>query len=163
MGNQKYHENFYELLMCGQFFLNTDVMDTDYCSSPGDVKGVTEASSPRTIKIPESQNKLRQQELTGPPVKRVRNGEEFKISVRGPCPFSKGGGVLTEPASFGSPTEDNKGEESVFVRSLILLQRNDIAMAITKYDQFDFLIDIVPRDDSNPQEQGGVESDGCPC
>ena len=26
------------------------------------------------------------------------------------------------------------------------LQRNDIAMAITKYDQFDFLIDIVPRD-----------------
>ena len=25
------------------------------------------------------------------------------------------------------------------------LQRNDIAMAITKYDQFDFLIDIVPR------------------
>lgn len=49
---KKYHENFYELLMCGQFFLNTDVMDTDYCSSPGDVKGVTEASSPRSIKIP---------------------------------------------------------------------------------------------------------------
>ena len=30
------------------------------------------------------------------------------------------------------------------------LQRNDIAMAITKYDQFDFLIDIVPRDDIKP-------------
>ena len=28
--------------------------------------------------------------------------------------------------------------------------RNDIAMAITKYDQFDFLIDIVPRDDIKP-------------
>uniref|UniRef100_A0A182SZR7 Nuclear transcription factor Y subunit gamma n=1 Tax=Anopheles maculatus TaxID=74869 RepID=A0A182SZR7_9DIPT len=27
------------------------------------------------------------------------------------------------------------------------LQRSDIAMAITKYDQFDFLIDIVPRDE----------------
>merc|ERR1712107_646989 len=27
------------------------------------------------------------------------------------------------------------------------LQRNDIAMAITKSDMFDFLIDIVPRDD----------------
>ncbi|XP_052873608.1 nuclear transcription factor Y subunit gamma isoform X2 [Anopheles cruzii] len=27
------------------------------------------------------------------------------------------------------------------------LQRSDIAMAISKYDQFDFLIDIVPRDD----------------
>lgn len=30
------------------------------------------------------------------------------------------------------------------------MQRNDIAMAITKYDQFDFLIDIVPRDDIKP-------------
>lgn len=29
-------------------------------------------------------------------------------------------------------------------------QRNDIAMAITKYDQFDFLIDIVPRDELKP-------------
>ncbi|KAM7294455.1 hypothetical protein ISCGN_023961 [Ixodes scapularis] len=28
--------------------------------------------------------------------------------------------------------------------------RNDIAMAITKYDQFDFLIDIVPRDELKP-------------
>merc|ERR1719225_1350931 len=38
-------------------------------------------------------------------------------------------------------TEDNKRRT---------LQRNDIAMAITKYDQFDFLIDIVPRDDIKP-------------
>lgn len=30
------------------------------------------------------------------------------------------------------------------------MQRNDIAMAITKYDQFDFLIDIVPRDELKP-------------
>ena len=30
------------------------------------------------------------------------------------------------------------------------LQRNDIAMAITKYDQFDFLIDIVPREEVKP-------------
>lgn len=34
--------------------------------------------------------------------------------------------------------------------SLLLFQRNDIAMAITKYDQFDFLIDIVPRDELKP-------------
>ena len=27
------------------------------------------------------------------------------------------------------------------------LQRSDIAMAITKYDMFDFLIDIVPREE----------------
>ena len=31
-----------------------------------------------------------------------------------------------------------------------LFKRNDIAMAITKYDQFDFLIDIVPRDELKP-------------
>jgi len=30
------------------------------------------------------------------------------------------------------------------------LQRNDIAVAITKYDQFDFLIDIVPREEIRP-------------
>ena len=30
------------------------------------------------------------------------------------------------------------------------MQRNDIAMAITKYDHFDFLIDIVPGDDIKP-------------
>lgn len=33
------------------------------------------------------------------------------------------------------------------------LQRNDIAMAITKFDQFDFLIDIVPRDDLKPPKR----------
>lgn len=34
-------------------------------------------------------------------------------------------------------------------------------MAITKYDQFDFLIDIVPRDElkaSKPREDGQVRS-----
>ena len=38
-------------------------------------------------------------------------------------------------------TEDNKRRT---------LQRNDIAMAASKYDQFDFLIDIVPRDENKP-------------
>lgn len=33
------------------------------------------------------------------------------------------------------------------------LQRNDIAMAISKYDQFDFLIDIVPRDEIKPAKK----------
>ncbi|NXA50272.1 NFYC factor, partial [Nothocercus julius] len=36
---------------------------------------------------------------------------------------------------------------------LLLLQRNDIAMAITKFDQFDFLIDIVPRDELKPPKR----------
>jgi len=33
------------------------------------------------------------------------------------------------------------------------LQRNDVAMAITKYEQFDFLIDIVPREESKPHKR----------
>lgn len=36
-------------------------------------------------------------------------------------------------------------------------QRNDIAMAITKFDQFDFLIDIVPRDDIKPKREEGTQ------
>lgn len=33
------------------------------------------------------------------------------------------------------------------------MQKNDIAMAIAKCDQFDFLIDIVPREESKPQKK----------
>uniref|UniRef100_A0A182MBD8 Nuclear transcription factor Y subunit gamma n=1 Tax=Anopheles culicifacies TaxID=139723 RepID=A0A182MBD8_9DIPT len=42
------------------------------------------------------------------------------------------------------------------------LQRSDIAMAITKYDQFDFLIDIVPRDEIKvyKKEFEGKSADG---
>lgn len=38
------------------------------------------------------------------------------------------------------------------IKILTFFQRNDIAMAITKFDQFDFLIDIVPRDDIKPNK-----------
>lgn len=40
-----------------------------------------------------------------------------------------------------------------FSPNFSLLQRNDIAMAITKFDQFDFLIDIVPRDELKPPKR----------
>lgn len=33
------------------------------------------------------------------------------------------------------------------------LQKNDIAMAISKTDTFDFLIDIVPREDVKPMKK----------
>ena len=36
---------------------------------------------------------------------------------------------------------------------IVQFQRNDIAMAITKFDQFDFLIDIVPRDELKPPKR----------
>ena len=39
------------------------------------------------------------------------------------------------------------------------MQRNDIAMAITKFDQFDFLIDIVPRDELKPPKRQVMISD----
>ena len=42
---------------------------------------------------------------------------------------------------------------SVCILSFICFQRNDIAMAISKYDQFDFLIDIVPRDELKPPKR----------
>uniref|UniRef100_A0A2K6RPJ2 Nuclear transcription factor Y subunit gamma n=1 Tax=Rhinopithecus roxellana TaxID=61622 RepID=A0A2K6RPJ2_RHIRO len=54
--------------------------------------------------------------------------------------------------------EDVKPSELVspkanFSHHFSLLQRNDIAMAITKFDQFDFLIDIVPRDELKPPKR----------
>ncbi|XP_009991083.1 PREDICTED: nuclear transcription factor Y subunit gamma isoform X3 [Tauraco erythrolophus] len=41
------------------------------------------------------------------------------------------------------------------------VKRNDIAMAITKFDQFDFLIDIVPRDELKPPKRQGRHKNCC--
>jgi len=38
------------------------------------------------------------------------------------------------------------------------LSRSDIAKALNKSDQFDFLIDIVPREDPFPSASGGSKS-----
>ena len=65
------------------------------------------------------------------------------ISAEAPVLFSKAAEIFIHELTMRAwiHTEDNKRRT---------LQRNDIAMAITKYDQFDFLIDIVPRDDIKP-------------
>lgn len=62
------------------------------------------------------------------------------ISAEAPVLFSKAAEMFIHELTMRAwiHTEDNKRRT---------LQRNDIAMAITKYDQFDFLIDIVPRDE----------------
>ncbi len=62
------------------------------------------------------------------------------ISAEAPVLFSKAAEMFIAELSLRAwlHTEDNKRRT---------LQRNDIAMAITKCDQFDFLIDIVPRDE----------------
>merc|ERR1711915_726225 len=65
------------------------------------------------------------------------------ISAEAPVLFAKAAEMFIHELTMRAwiHTEDNKRRT---------LQRNDIAMAITKYDQFDFLIDIVPRDDVKP-------------
>lgn len=65
------------------------------------------------------------------------------ISAEAPVLFAKAAEIFIHELTLRAwiHTEDNKRRT---------LQRNDIAMAITKYDQFDFLIDIVPRDEVKP-------------
>ncbi|KAL0811845.1 hypothetical protein ABMA28_009272 [Loxostege sticticalis] len=70
--------------------------------------------------------------------------EEVKmISGEAPMLFAKAAEIFIHELTLRawSHTEDNKRRT---------LQRNDIAMAISKSDQFDFLIDIVPRHEVKP-------------
>ncbi|KAH3697728.1 hypothetical protein DPMN_085238 [Dreissena polymorpha] len=68
------------------------------------------------------------------------------ISAEAPVLFSKACEIFISEISMRAwvHTEDNKRRT---------LQRNDIAMAISKFDQFDFLIDIVPREDIKPSKR----------
>lgn len=101
------------------------------------------------------------------------------ISAEAPMLFAKAAEIFIHELTLRAwvHTEDNKrrtlqvGYLLIYpnkflfiytIPSLILsFQRNDIAMAITKYDQFDFLIDIVPRDEIKPtriKEEGVVRT-----
>ncbi|KAK7075952.1 hypothetical protein SK128_018553 [Halocaridina rubra] len=92
-----------------------------------------------------TQTDMRQQELPLARIKRIMKlDEDVKmISAEAPVLFSKAAEIFITELTLRAwiHTEDNKRRT---------LQRNDIAMAITKYDQFDFLIDIVPRDELKP-------------
>ena len=85
---------------------------------------------------------LKHQELPLARIKKIMKlDEDVKmISAEAPVLFSKAAEMFIHELTMRAwiHTEDNKRRT---------LQRNDIAMAITKYDQFDFLIDIVPRDE----------------
>ncbi|VVC94680.1 nuclear transcription factor Y subunit gamma-like [Leptidea sinapis] len=76
--------------------------------------------------------------------------EEVKmISAEAPVLFAKAAEIFIHELTLRawSHTEDNKRRT---------LQRNDIAMAISRSDQFDFLIDIVPRQEvkfNKPREE----------
>lgn len=69
------------------------------------------------------------------------------ISAEAPMLFSKAAEIFINELTLRAwiHTEDNRRRT---------LQRNDIAMAITKYDQFDFLIDIVPREEAKIVTKG---------
>lgn len=91
---------------------------------------------------------FKQQELPLARIKKIMKlDEDVKmISAEAPVLFAKAAEIFVTELSLRAwiHTEDNKRRT---------LQRNDIAMAITKFDQFDFLIDIVPRDELKPQKR----------
>nr|CAH7718615.1 unnamed protein product [Callosobruchus chinensis] len=97
---------------------------------------------------------LKQQVLPLARIKKIMKlDEDVKmISAEAPLLFAKAAEIFIHELTLRAwiHTEDNKRRT---------LQRNDIAMAITKYDQFDFLIDIVPRDDLKTIK---VPTDGAP-
>jgi len=88
---------------------------------------------------------MKHQELPLARIKKIMKlDEEVKmISAEAPVLFAKAAEIFINELTMRAwiHTEDNKRRT---------LQRNDIAMAITKYDQFDFLIDIVPREEIKP-------------
>ncbi|KAG0415137.1 hypothetical protein HPB47_007690 [Ixodes persulcatus] len=90
-------------------------------------------------------NEFKNQELPLARIKKIMKlDEDVKmISAEAPVLFARAAEIFITELSLRAwvHTEDNKRRT---------LQRNDIAMAITKYDQFDFLIDIVPRDELKP-------------
>lgn len=81
-------------------------------------------------------------------IKKIMKSEEDvkMISAEAPVMFAKACEMFILELTLRSwiHTEENKRRT---------LQRNDIAMAITKTDIFDFLIDIVPRDDIKPAKK----------
>ncbi|XP_075730077.1 nuclear transcription factor Y subunit gamma-like isoform X3 [Rhipicephalus microplus] len=90
-------------------------------------------------------NEFKNQELPLARIKKIMKlDKDVKmISAEAPVLFARAAEIFITELSLRAwvHTEDNKRRT---------LQRNDIAMAITKYDQFDFLIDIVPRDELKP-------------
>lgn len=98
-------------------------------------------------------NEFKNQELPLARIKKIMKlDEDVKmISAEAPVLFARAAEIFITELSLRAwvHTEDNKRRT---------LQRNDIAMAITKYDQFDFLIDIVPRDELKPATKRAEET-----
>jgi len=93
---------------------------------------------------------FKQQELPLARIKKIMKIDEDvrMISSEAPLLFAKAAQIFITELTLRAwiHTEDSKRRT---------LQRNDIAMAITKFDQFDFLIDIVPREEIHKQSAQG--------
>lgn len=149
------------------FFVNADgseVENKTESQSDDQVQALTEAQVslnrfwPRVMEEIRSIRNLdlKQQILPLARIKKIMKlDEDVKmISAEAPLLFAKAAEIFIHELTLRAwiHTEDNKRRT---------LQRNDIAMAITKYDQFDFLIDIVPREDIKPsrREEGKANND----
>ncbi|XP_074592944.1 nuclear transcription factor Y subunit gamma-like isoform X2 [Brevipalpus obovatus] len=116
---------------------------------------------PRTIDEIKSLNNVdfKNQELPLARIKKIMKLDDdvkvMMISAEAPVLFAKAAELFITELSLRAwiHTEDNKRRT---------LQRNDIAMAISKYDQFDFLIDIVPRDEMKPTKKQQTTSTNSP-
>ncbi|KAH0539672.1 nuclear transcription factor Y subunit gamma-like [Cotesia glomerata] len=136
------------------FFVNANQDSEVEGDSNGDLQisspGSSEAQQALTTFWPKvaeeikkiTSNDLKTQSLPLARIKKIMklDGDVKMISAEAPMLFSKAAEIFIHELTLRAwiHTEDNKRRT---------LQRNDIAMAITKYDQFDFLIDIVPRDE----------------
>ncbi|KAK0180961.1 hypothetical protein PV327_003288 [Microctonus hyperodae] len=136
------------------FFVNANQDSEVEGDSNGDLQiaspGSSEAQQALTTfwpKVSEEIKKITNMDLKTQalPLARIKkimklDGDVKMISAEAPMLFSKAAEIFIHELTLRAwvHTEDNKRRT---------LQRNDIAMAITKYDQFDFLIDIVPRDE----------------
>lgn len=100
------------------------------------------------IKNLNAQNDYKTQELPLARIKKIMKlDEDVKmISAEAPMLFAKAAEIFVSELSLRAwfHTEENKRRT---------LQRNDIATAISKFDQFDFLIDIVPREELRPAKR----------
>jgi len=77
----------------------------------------------------------------------MKSDEDVRmISAEAPILFAKACEMFIIELTIRSWIHTEEGKRRT-------LQRNDIASAITKTDIFDFLIDIVPRDDGKPTKK----------
>ena len=90
-------------------------------------------------------------------IKKIMKADEDvrMISAEAPVLFAKACEMFILELTLRSwiHTEENKRRT---------LQRNDIAAAITRTDIFDFLVDIVPRDEVNKEDGLGVPRGAMP-